>query len=170
MEHREYVRNVLGVQDLLRAVLLAATRSAQDAEDLLQDVLVLLWEKSGEYDPARPFRAWALGVARLEMLKWRQRRARSRPVSSLEALEALTQAAERRAEELDGQRKHLEDCLQRLSPPARDLLRLRYGESLAVGEIARRVASTAAAVERALVRARTAIRSCMELKWSRAKA
>jgi|SRR5688572_11777929 len=34
------------------------------AEDLLQDVAVILLRKFPEYDPQRPFVAWAIGIAR----------------------------------------------------------------------------------------------------------
>jgi RNA polymerase sigma-70 factor (ECF subfamily) len=49
----------------------------QEAEDLLQDVAIVLLRKFAQYDERRPFVAWALGVAKFEILSSRRRHARS---------------------------------------------------------------------------------------------
>ena len=49
----------------------------QEAEDLLQEVALVLLRKFPEYDDRRPFVAWALGVARFEVLHARRSHARS---------------------------------------------------------------------------------------------
>ena len=59
----------------LRGFLLAATGCPHQAEDLLQNVACVLHVKFSMYEASRPFGPWALGIARLEVLKWRQQRA-----------------------------------------------------------------------------------------------
>ncbi|MFW5845888.1 MAG: sigma factor [Planctomycetota bacterium] len=40
---------------------------AADADDLQQEVAVLCQERFAEYDPSRPFAAWACGMARMRV-------------------------------------------------------------------------------------------------------
>ena len=48
----------------------------QDAEDAMQDVLVVLWKKFDQFDPNTSFYAWASRVAYLEVLNYRRRNSR----------------------------------------------------------------------------------------------
>jgi DNA-directed RNA polymerase specialized sigma24 family protein len=77
-DHRSFLRQFLPHEGLLRAYLRAGTRDPNEAEELLQEVSALLWEKFDSYDPSRPFSAWALGFARLQILK----SSRTRPSGS----------------------------------------------------------------------------------------
>ena len=106
-DHRRFLRHFLPAEPLLRSYLLAATGDVHAADDLLQEVSSVLWEKLDQYDEARPFRAWALGIARLEVLKWRQRLARSREALSGDTLGALAEAAAELAPEIDERLAHL---------------------------------------------------------------
>ncbi|MBN1669479.1 MAG: RNA polymerase subunit sigma, partial [Kiritimatiellae bacterium] len=49
--------------------LLAAVHDFQDAEDLLQDVTLVLWKKFDQYKEEFPFLRWALGIARREVAR-----------------------------------------------------------------------------------------------------
>ena len=91
--HAEFERLFLPAQTTLRGYLLAATGDGSVADDLFQNVATVLWRKFGEYDRSRSFAAWAVGIARLEVLKRRQTLARSRLVFSEEAVAALAEAA-----------------------------------------------------------------------------
>jgi RNA polymerase sigma-70 factor (ECF subfamily) len=147
---------------LLRSFLLAATGSVHESDDLFQSVARVLWEKFAEYDAERAFRAWALGVARLEVLKWRQSKARSREVLSEEAISQVAAAAGDGGEWADGLSEFLRTCLAQLKSTARRVMELKYGESLPIREIAARVGKSVSAVEMILVRSRRALRDCVE--------
>jgi len=166
--HRSFLRQFLPNEGLLRAYLRAATRDPNEAEDLLQEVSAVLWEKFDSYDETRPFRAWALGVARLQVLKWKQKAARSRQVLSDEALELLENAALAAAETAEDRRSHLRDCLSGLPPHLKDVIRMRYLEELPVAQLASRVRKSTAAVEMILVRTRRALRDCVDRKFQEA--
>jgi RNA polymerase sigma-70 factor (ECF subfamily) len=152
---------------VLRAYVLSATRNEHDAKDLLQNVWRILWEKRGQYDESRPFRAWAFGVARLEVLKWRQGRGRTRELLSDSVLELLADTAERQSEDLDLRGEFLERCLGKLKGFAKEVLTLRYGEGLRNAETASRLGRSVAAIEMTLVRARRALRECIQREMSR---
>ncbi len=168
LDHGKFLQAYLESQTLLRAYLLAATGDLHDAEDLLQEVSRVLWESFGRYDPARPFRAWAVGVARFEILKWRQRKARRGESLSGEALENLAGVAEELGGETRARREQLQSCLRRLGHPMREVVRLRYLEGLSLEAIAGRVGKSFAAVGMIVMRARRALRECVDARLGRA--
>uniref|UniRef100_UPI003784FDE3 sigma factor n=1 Tax=Prosthecobacter sp. TaxID=1965333 RepID=UPI003784FDE3 len=42
--------------------------SREDASEALQETIIVLWQKFGEFDPTREFRAWASGIAQHKAL------------------------------------------------------------------------------------------------------
>ena len=151
---------------LVRGFLLAATGFPHQADDLQQNVARVLLEKFADYDAARPFHCWALGIARLEALKWRQRLARRREVLSPEAIDLLHAAGqdedEDEADPFADRRERLPACVAALPEASRQLLALRYEEGLGAKDIAGRVGRTPAAIDMALSRIRRLLRVCIE--------
>ena len=167
--HREFLKHFLPVEGLLRAYFTASVRNASEADDLLQEVSSTLWEKFAEYDRARPFKAWAMGIARLEVLKWRQRLARSKEVLSPEALEILAESSLEHSQELDERRSYLDRCIDSLSGTARRALDARYASGKSIASVAEILGKSAAAVEMLFVRIRRALRKCVEEQLARAR-
>jgi RNA polymerase sigma-70 factor (ECF subfamily) len=108
------------------AFLLALVPSWSDAEDLLQETSVVMWRKMGEFTPGTDFTAWALSIARYEVLKYRKSQNRSRVVFSDQTLEALADQMATLVRGTDARRDALEDCLKKLIPRDRELIHLRY--------------------------------------------
>lgn len=84
-ETREFVKRVTGLQNRLYSCIISLVGSAADAEDVLQDVNVTLWEKMDEALAADSFDAWAYGVARMQVLAYH----RDRQVFDPELLELI---------------------------------------------------------------------------------
>ena len=164
MDHRRFLKHFLQEQGVLRAYLLGATSDPHAADDLLQEVSGALWESFSDYDETRAFRPWALGVARNMVLRWRRQKGRARGVLSEETVRLLADTAETEGEGADQRRLHLRTCLDHLGDHLREVLRLRYLESVAMPELAHRVRKSVAAVEMILVRGRRALRDCVERK------
>lgn len=164
MDQSRFLKHFLPAERLLRGYLQAATRDVHETDDLLQQVSHVLWERFAEYDEARPFGAWAMGFARVQVLRWRQTKARGRKVLSGEALDQVAGAAEEFAAEPDARPALLAGCLQQLQARARNVMEMRYGQSLPIKQIAEKVGQQVGAVEMMLVRARRAVRECVERK------
>ena len=136
----------------------------QEAEDLLQDVAIVLLRKFDQYDERRPFVAWALGVAKFEILSSRRRHARSFLTVESELVDTVTAAYTDLAPELDRRASALRECLRAVQARAAEWIRLRYEEALKPGEIASRFGLEAPAVRMALSRTRAFLRDCVERK------
>ena len=60
--------------------------------DIVQNVSLVLLRKFAEYDESKPFRPWALGVAKFEILGHRRDTARDRVICDSVFLDQYTQA------------------------------------------------------------------------------
>lgn len=152
----------------IRALLLAATGDLNLVDDLMQNVAVALWEKWPQYDPERPFRAWALGVARIEVLRWRRSAARNRIVLNIQWLDQLVAAADRAAEEADQRLALLAECLDDVQGNTKEALNLKYVGGLRAQQIAEQMEKKVGAIEMILTRARRALRECIKRKQAEA--
>lgn len=133
-----------------------------DAEDVLQQTAVALVRKFEDYDPQRPFVAWAIGMARNEVLKHRRSRAMQRELLSDDLLGQLAATHEEMADELDAMRRVLGKCLEAVDGQPRQALDLRYEEDLKPAAIADRLGLAAGTVRVMLHRVRAALRECIE--------
>ena len=57
-----------------------------EADEVLQETNIRLWEEFDRFEPGTDFAAWAIRVAHYQVLTWRKRRDRSRLVFSEEAV------------------------------------------------------------------------------------
>jgi RNA polymerase sigma-70 factor (ECF subfamily) len=140
----------------------ALVRDRSAAEDIVQETALLVFRRFAEYDAARPFVAWALGIARFKVMGLNRDAARSRLVFDEEALIRFTESW---VEQSAGQSERgaaLEKCLEKLPDHTRRVVRLRYFEGLNAERIATRTGSTGAVTRVTLQRAREQLRACVE--------
>ena len=147
---------------VLRAYVYAATRSYEDANDVLQDVWRTLMQKLDQYDDSRQFRPWAMGVARMQVLRWRQEKGRNREIPSSDILDILATTAEEHADEIDVRLSFLQECLGRLTTSCRNIMQMKYLDGKKIADIAVQVGRNVSAVEMTLVRSRRVLRECMD--------
>lgn len=163
-ERTEFLRLFVQNYPSLSAFVRAAVRDPSSAEDVLQDVVLALTENIERYDPARPFSAWARGVALKKIKQFRSGRSKGLVLLSSQALEALAAAYGRTETDECPRMDALRQCMDRLDRRQRHLLSLRYEYSLPLKEIAERVGSTLDAVHKALARLRARLAECVESK------
>jgi len=151
-----FVKHQLG----LRAFILSLEPNFTDAEDLLQEVFLVITRKAGEFQEGTNFFAWGCTIARYKLMELLRRRARSQAMSE-EVIEALC-AVEPEDHFDDSRLAILRNCLEHLAPKARQMMYLRYYGEHSPAQIARLVSWTPNAVRVALSRARTVLHECLE--------
>lgn len=149
-------------QPSVAAYITSLVRDFHRAEDVLQQVAVVLVRKFDQYDPQQPFLAWALGIARREVLKSQRQQAREGRCFSAEFIEELSAVYEQMSGELSGYRQTLSECLKELDERARRALDLRYSDDLRPAAIAQRMEATPGATRVLLHRARAVLRECIQ--------
>ena len=147
---------------MVSAYLSACVPDFHAAEDLLQNVAVTLLRKFDEYDPARPFIAWAIGIAKFEVLRHRRRQARSVLDFRPELADELAHEFVEMMPELGARAQALRRCIEQLRGRSGEIVRLRYAESQKPQEIAETLGLNSLVVRVALTRARSALRKCID--------
>jgi RNA polymerase sigma-70 factor (ECF subfamily) len=140
----------------------ALVSSGADADDILQQTKMVMWKSFDQFEPGTNFLAWARKVAFHQILGYRRQKKKEHLPLDEDVLEAVHHEVSRLAGEDDHRREALQSCLHKLPTEHRQLVLLRYYEDLEVEEVAKRIASTAGAVYRALSRVRFALLECVE--------
>src|SRR4051812_47493908 len=117
-------RDWQGAQAAVSGFVRALVGERDAADDVMQEIAVDLWRSYARYDPARPFIAWALTIAKHKIQDHRRRRARSRAaIVDPELIEAMAAVAAEMEDDLADQRHALQGCLQDVTGRAWDLVR-----------------------------------------------
>lgn len=133
-----------------------------DAEDIVQQTALSLWEKFDAYDPTQPFTPWACRFALNKARQWIERRQRWQALLDKGLAEELEQRRQELQPEFERRLKHLESCLGKLSPDQRGLVEGYYYERADIESLASRSGRTVAATYKTLQRIRQALQLCVE--------
>src|ERR1043166_8011431 len=123
-------------QPMVSAYLCACVPDFHSAEDMLQNVAVALLRKFHEYDPARPFIGWAIGIAKFEVLRHRRQQARSVLDLRPDLADLLADELIEMKPELEVRARALRRCTEQLQGRSREMVRLCYAEGQKPREIA----------------------------------
>mgnify|MGYP006296677497 CR=1 FL=1 len=168
-KQQQFLRLFLASEPAVRAFVRSLVPTLDDANDVMQEVAVVLWEKFAEYESSEDFQRWAFGVARFKVLSWQRDRMRDRHVFGLETTELLATEAERHAGSLEAQRLALQNCLRKLSREQRTLLGSAYAPGARIDALADSMGSTAMALYKKLHRIRLLLIACTRRELSHSK-
>jgi RNA polymerase sigma-70 factor (ECF subfamily) len=159
--HRLFLRSFTAHEPAIRAHVRRLVPARADADDVMQEVSVVLWEKFDTFREGADFRAWAFGVARYEVLAWLRDRGRDRLVLDEEVIAKI--ALETTADEphLDRQREALEHCMKKVPDDQRDLLMKAYQPDSRIQDVAQASGRTVAGFYQWLHRIRKTLLECI---------
>src|SRR2546423_14127299 len=106
-----------------------------DAEDIVQQTALALWEKFDAYDPNQPFTPWACRFALNKSKQWIERRQRWQALLEGGLAEELAQRREELRPEIETRLKHLEACLNKLSAQQRSMIQGYYYRRDGIGKL-----------------------------------
>jgi RNA polymerase sigma-70 factor (ECF subfamily) len=132
----------------------------EDAREVMQEVAVALWRKFGDLARREEFRPWAFGVARMEVMAWRRDKGRDRHFFGEEAMTIIAGQSEQMTDQLEAQREALEECLGKLPPEQRALVRAAYAPGVRIDFLAAQQGRSAMALYKTLHRIRMALVEC----------
>lgn len=160
MTEREYNEEAAELRPTLIDLAVGYTKSRDDAEDIVQDVMLKLWTMRN--DVQRPMGALAHVLTRNLCVDFLRRR---KPT-----VDAIPSDVQETGNEVSAaeQAERLMGVIDTLPTTYQVVLRLRHIEGMTMGDMARLMGSSEAAVRKALSRARQAVlRIYMEQKKDR---
>lgn len=149
-------------QSVVAAYIRTLVPNLNESEELLQRTAVTLVRKFHDYDRGRPFSAWAVGVAKYEVLTYWREQSTDRHVFDAALLDQITESYRRLAQDRLPVRELLSRCIEVLAGRAREAIRLRYAAQLTTLQLAETLNMSHGAARMLLTRARNALRHCVE--------
>jgi RNA polymerase sigma-70 factor (ECF subfamily) len=163
----EFIAQFTRAQRYLHTFIISMVWNPSEAEDVLQETNLVLWQKSGEFDPARPFLPWAIRFAQLQTMAWLKKRQRQRVFASERIMALLADEVTAEPTVLERRLLALGDCLQKLRPEQRALVAKRYEPGGSVTAMAAAARATPGAISDRLRRIRLSLQECIERALAR---
>lgn len=163
----EVQRLFLQQANRLRGFILGLLPDRSLAEDVLQEVFLIVTAKASEFQSGTDFLAWVRAIARRKVLELRQRRFPTAGQLTDEAWDMLAESAHKVDDAWAARREALQRCLGELAPRAREVVQLRYStERLSLEEVAKRMSWTVGSVKVALSRAKDVLWDCVQRRMA----
>jgi RNA polymerase sigma-70 factor, ECF subfamily len=153
------------VSSPLFGVLLRLLRSRALAEEALQDVIVRIWQRAGQFEAYRGRgMAWMMSIARNRAIDLLRSQRKTVSIDDSEAME-LADDSDRDVLEMsatDKMKAALGQCLGGLSQQQRECITLAYVNGYSHDEIARSVGSPLGTVKSWVRRGLVSLKRCLE--------
>jgi len=147
----------------LFSYLVTLLSSPASAEEVFQEVCVVLWREHETFELGTDFVKWVAVIAHNQVRKFRRQHKRSVYQLSDEAYEHVAAAAIERANLFDSRREALSDCLGKLTSEDRHLVQLCYDDSaMSIKSTADRLGRPVNTVYKALNRIRRVLHECID--------
>jgi RNA polymerase sigma-70 factor, ECF subfamily len=141
----------------------ALTPSWQDAEEVMQEVRIRIWQDFDRYDAAKPFGCWARAIAYYLTLTYRKQKSRQREFFSEQVLREVSDTYETLVDSSNERYAALQRCLEKLSDRNRKVVEDYYlAAKPARSSIAERLSVTPNALRQLLFRIRKSLFECVE--------
>lgn len=165
--HRCFLRLFTTHEAAVRAFVRRVVPTRADADDVMQEVSIVLWEKFSSFHAGSDFRSWAFGVARFEVLAWLRDKGRDRLVLDEGVALQLTHDAEALEPALSRQREALQACMARVPPDQRSLILRAYQPAARIQDVAASSGRSVPGFYQWLHRMRKALLDCIHATLAR---
>jgi RNA polymerase sigma-70 factor (ECF subfamily) len=158
----DFIRALGRHERSLRAYVRGSLPRSFDVDEVMQEALIVAWNKFDHLDDLENFPKWLCVIARYEILSYRRKMARDRLVFSDEMVAILA------TEGLDENEAHvrrlelLDNCVAKLPTAKREIVLQAYAPDTVIGQLARQLGKTENAMYQLLVRIRQTLANCVE--------
>jgi RNA polymerase sigma-70 factor (ECF subfamily) len=137
-----------------------------DAEELLQDIALILWKKFDDFDTSTQFFRWAAKIAQYEVLNYRRKLSRDKLFLDDDVVERLAVTARETSTDILLRSEALSNCLRSLPPRQREIVRLRYRHGGSVAAVAESLNRSRGAIHKSLQKIREQLLRCVRLRMA----
>ena len=156
-----FLRLFMANQDRIFGFVLTMVPDHAYADDIMQETIMTMWRKFGDFEPETNFAAWGIAIARYNILKFREKHRTSSVMFSSEALQHIMSSAGEVFDELDDRLVALQGCLEKLNEKDGNLIKMRYGTDLTVKAIAQKVGRPVGGMYKAMARIHNLLQQCI---------
>lgn len=159
----EFVTLLTNHQSDLWAFIISLIPGSPDVSDILQKTNLTIWSKQNDFQHGSDFRAWALAIARYEVLAHLKKAKRSNwLVFSDELIDTIATEAPKAIPPSSKRLELLETCMAKLKPNHLDLLKHRYQSNQGLETYAAASKRSVSSLSVTLHRIRATLKKCIQ--------
>jgi RNA polymerase sigma-70 factor, ECF subfamily len=157
-----FVEIITQHQRILYGYIYTLVRNSADADDLLQETNLVLWNKRSECILVKNFSAWACRIAFFKVQNFLKTRSRSRVCFNENLISKISEM------QIDNVDMHtinsalLVNCLEKLSSSSQQLLKLCYDENQTIQEVAKQLDRPVGSIYNGLRQIRLKLWKCIK--------
>lgn len=159
--HRPLVPLLMRHERQIFAYIYTLVPHRHDAEYILQETCLTIYDKFHEFTVGTDFMAWAMRIAWWKVRAARQKFARAKVVFNDEVMEAISHTAVTMVEETSPMQVALSQCLQKLPDRDRRMILTRYEHGSGVERAALVSGRSLQAAYKALMRIKQVLHDCV---------
>jgi len=159
--YEEFLRLLARHESRLFAYILTLLPHWADAEEVFQEMSIVLWRSFDRFELGTDFRAWARRTALHQVIAFRRRQKRDRIQLAQVFVETVAAEYEEQADSLDARLRALAQCIEKLKPRDHELLSQYYRSGGTKKAAAEQLGRPADTVYKALKRVRRSLFDCI---------
>ncbi|MFK7765852.1 MAG: sigma-70 family RNA polymerase sigma factor [Mariniblastus sp.] len=159
--HERFVSHFVRHSNSIHSFILTIVPSGVDADEILQDASLTMWQKFDQFQEGTNFRNWAFQVAKFTAMNHIRRVQRDRHVFTTQLVELLAKDFHMQSNELESRRAALRHCITKLNQKDNTVLLGCYSEKQSVKQFANLQGRTPNAVYKQLDRIRRDLLKCI---------
>ncbi len=157
----QFLRLLMLNDKRIYAYILSFVPNTADADDIMQEASAVMWRKFSSFSPSMDFVAWALTVARYQVLSHYKKKKRSKIVFSEDLAKSIEAQMQKALPEMDRRMEAMKKCVQKLMQTDKYILKLRYEKELTLENIGAHISKSTRATYYSLVRIHKLLMQCI---------
>ena len=158
---QQFMKLYMACQRRLYGFVISLVPNWSDVDDIVQETVSVMWAKFDEFKPGTDFSAWALAIARYQVMSYRQRAKVNRRRFSDRTIDTISNLAISTTQEEQDRRDALRKCLDKLKAKDRGMLKLRYEVDTSIKSLADRIGLSVNTLYKSLSRIHIQLFNCV---------
>lgn len=163
IDDRGFISLITANQRRIYAYILTLVPNLNDADDILQETTILMWEQKADFKSGTNFAAWGARIAYFKILDFRKKMKKQHRMAILdEQFRQIEPQVLERSTHVNDTINKLQQCIKNLTEPDRQLLHFKYSMELTAKEISSRINKSMRFVYLSISRIHGILLNCVE--------
>ena len=157
----EFLRLIMANQKPIYALILGMVPNRDDAEDIFQETVLVLWSKFDSFERGTSFTAWGIKIAKYKILQAHRRNVRRNFQLGQAAIHSLQNKSDNFIQHIERRMQALRKCVRKLSNKDYELIQMRYEHELSIKTIAERLGRSVLSIYKRMARINDSLIRCI---------
>ena len=160
-KNARFIRLYTSTQSKLYSYILAVVHNRSDADELLQETSVILWDKFDSYKDDYSFSAWAIGIAKNKIFEYLRENKKTKKIFSDVVYEQFAKVAEISTDDTLERMDVVKECINKLGSSDHNLMTYKYYNNNSVHQISQLTGRSTNSLYKSFTRIIVQLRRCV---------